>query len=196
MHISDGIIPLPYCLGAYAVSGLLAGRLGNRVDPAEIPRMGLLAAAAFLASSVHIPVAGATIHLGLYGLMGIILGRRAFPTLFVTLLLQALVFQHGGIVSLGVNALNMGSGALAAWAVWRLPSGPPAARAFVAGFIGVFLPALMLASEFAAAGYGRGFYVIAAAYAVAAAIEGAATAVAASFLAKTKAGMLLERSPA
>lgn len=196
MHISDGIIPLPYCAGAYVVSGLLAGRLSRRVDAAEIPRMGLLAAAAFVASSVHIPLAGATVHLGLYGLMGIVLGRRAFPALFVTLLLQALVFQHGGIVSLGLNALNMGAGALAAWAVWRLPSGPAPARAFLAGFLGIFLPALLLAVEFAAAGYGRGFYVIAAAYAVAAAIEGAATAVAASFLAKARPGMLIERSPA
>ena len=39
--------------------------------------------------------------------MGLILGRKAFPAILVALALQALLFQFGGLTSLGVNTLNM-----------------------------------------------------------------------------------------
>ncbi len=148
--------------------------------------MGLLASAAFVSSLVQFPVAGASVHLGLYGLLGVLLGRRAFPVVFAALLFQTLLFQHGGLLSLGVNALNMGAGALVAWGVWRAEALPEGPRAFAAGFAGALLPALLLAAEFAAVDYGRGFYFLAALYAPVAAVEGAITMAAVVFFRKTR----------
>jgi len=145
-----------------------------------------MAAASFVASLVHFPLAGVTVHLGLYGLLGMLLGRRCFPVVFATLLFQALLFQHGGLLSLGVNAINMGAGALAAWALWSAPLGGASSRAFAAGFVGTLLPAALMAAEFAATGYGRGFAVIALPYLAAAAIEGAVSTAAVKFFLRTK----------
>lgn len=135
----------------------------------------MLAAAAFLASMVHFPVAGVSVHFGLYGLLGVLLGRRSFPVVAAALVLQTLLLQHGGIVSIGVNALNMGVGALAAWSVWSINGLPLRVRSFAAGFVGAMLPATMMASEFYLADYGKGFFAIAALYAVVALAEGALT---------------------
>ena len=197
--MADGIFPVGACLAAHAASygGLyLAGR---NLKPEDASRMGLLAAAAFVVSTVQFPLAGVSMHLGLYGLLGILLGRRAFPVVFAGLLFQALLFQQGGLLSLGVNALNMGCGALTGWAVWRIPvvgrivyffdaggALAEALRAAAAGFLGALLPAFLLAAEFELAGYGRGFYFIASAYAAAALVEAAAAAAIITFLRKTK----------
>ncbi len=186
MHIADGILPVGACAGALAVS--LAGVYASsrKVDPAEMSRMGLLAAAAFTASLIHFPLAGTSIHLGLFGLLGIVLRKRAFPVVFAALLFQSLLFQHGGLLSLGVNALNMGVGTLCGWMIWTTGRFTEEVRGFAAGFFGVLIPALLMATEFALAGYGRGFFFIAGIYTVAAAAEGALTAAIVGFFRRAK----------
>ncbi len=115
-----------------------------------------MSAALFSASLLHVPVAGASVHLGLYGLAGILLGRRAFTAVAIALLFQALLFQHGGVLALGVNALNMGLGAIAAAIIWRSERIPESLRAPLAGGLGAGLPALALAAELSLAGHGWG----------------------------------------
>ena len=190
MHVADGIFPAGICVAAHVASygGLYAS--GRKLSAAETSRMGLLAAASFVVSTVQFPLAGVSMHLGLYGLLGILLGGRAFPVLFASLLFQSLLFQHGGLLSLGLNALNMGCGALAGWAVWRIGALAETPRAAAAGFFGALLPAFLLAAEFALASYGRGFYVIASAYAAVALVEAAATVAIITCLRKTKPEML------
>ena len=156
--------------------------------------MGLASAAAFVVSTIQFPVAGLPAHLGLYGLIGILLGKRAFPVVYVCLLFQSLLLQHGGLLSLGVNSLNMGLGTFAGWWLWRLLPGQRGLRALAAGLVGALLPAFLLAVEFELADYGRGFYVVASLYAVVAAIEAAVTVLAVSFLGRAKPDILL--SPA
>ncbi|MFN3324512.1 MAG: CbiM family transporter [Bryobacteraceae bacterium] len=190
MHIADGILPVGACLAAQALSWGTVYRLGRNLDAKEVPRMGMMAAATFAVSLIHFPLGGTSIHLGLLGLCGVILGRRAFPVVFATLLFQSLLFQHGGLLTLGVNALNMGLGALLAAALWRLDGLPESLRAFGAGFLGVMTPALLIAVEFSLTGYGRGFYFIALLYLVAAAIEGLLTLAAVSFLRQVKPAVL------
>ena len=153
--------------------------------------MGLAAAAAFVVSTVQFPIAGLPAHLGLYGLLGIILGRRAFPVLYVCLLFQSLLLQHGGLLSLGVNSLNMGLGCFAALWIWRLVPGPAGVRAPLAGFVGALLPALLLAWEFEMADYGRGFYLVASLYSAVAAVEAAVTFLAVTFLNRAKPEVLV-----
>ncbi len=190
MHIADGILSGTACALGYAGSLTGVCILGRNIEAEEVVRMGLIASAVFVISTFHFPLGGTSIHLGLYGLAGILLGRRAFPVIFTTLLFQALLFQHGGIISLGVNALNMGVGALAAAAVWRLRSIPEGSRAVAAGFLGAILPAAMMALEFYLSGYGKGFSVIASLYSIVALIEGAVTSFIVIFLRKVKPAVL------
>jgi cobalt/nickel transport system permease protein len=164
--------------------------LGRRTDPDEIPRMGFMGAALFVASLLHFPVAGTSIHLGLFGLAGIVIGWRAFPVVLVALLFQSLLFQHGGLVSLGINSANMGAGAVAAWLIWRSDGLPSAVRAFAAGFMGILTPALLMAVEFQLSGYGRGFFYIISLYSFAALIEGALTLTVVSFFQKVEPRLL------
>ncbi len=186
MHIADGILPVTVCAAGYVVA-LAGSAWGSRnLQSEEVPRMGLLAAAAFVASTVHFPVAGTSVHFGLFGLLGMILGLRALPVIFAVLLLQTFLFQHGGFLSLGVNAMNMGAGALCGCLLARLRWFPLPIRAFLAGFAGIFVPALLLLVEFQFAGYGRSLALLAGIYALLGGLEGVFTALIAHFLHRTR----------
>ncbi len=186
MHIADGIIAAPACIGAHVIALGAVSILCRRVAPREVPKMGLMAAMAFSASLIHFPLGGTSMHFGLLGLMGILLGPRAVVVVYANLMLQAVLFQHGGLFTLGVNAFNMGIGALLAWLCWRMPVLPSTSRAFLAGFVGTQIPALLMAGEFAVAGYGKGFFVIAGLYILLASLEGAITSATVVFLERTQ----------
>jgi len=190
MHIADGILPAGACLAAHTAAAGALWVFGRRVAPAEVVRMGMTAAAVFVASSAQFPVAGTSMHLGLYGIAGVVLGKRSFPVVWVALLFQALLLGHGGLLSLGVNALNMGFGALAGAGLWRLPRIPESLRASLAGLAGLLLPSLLMAAEFSGAGYGRGFFWIVAAYSPVALVEAAITLLTVSILRRVKPALL------
>src|SRR5262249_58340177 len=69
-----------------------------RVREEDIPRVGVLTAAFFVGSSIHIKLAvvPTSVHLILNGLVGVILGRRAPLAITIGLLLQYLLLAHGG----------------------------------------------------------------------------------------------------
>jgi ABC-type Co2+ transport system permease subunit len=92
-----------------------------------------------------------------------------------------------------MTALNMGLGALAASLLWRTPGLPETVRGGVAGFVGTYLPALLMVGEFQAAGYGKGFAAIAAVYLAVAAVEGVLTATAVTFVRQAKPALLESR---
>ena len=107
MHISEGVLsPSVLIAGAALTTAGVAVGL-KRLDLEEIPSMGILSAGFFVASLVHVPIGPASVHLVLNGLLGLILGWKAFPAILVGLALQGLLFQFGGITTLGVNTLNM-----------------------------------------------------------------------------------------
>lgn len=110
MHIADGILSTEIAIAADAVSVGALYIFGKRAQTQEIPKMGVMAAALFVASLIHFPLAGTSVHLGLFGLAGILLGFRVIPAVFTALLFQSLLFQHGGLLSLGVNVINMSAG--------------------------------------------------------------------------------------
>ena len=107
MHISEGILSAPVLtFGALVtVTGLAIGI--KRVKPADIPKVALLTAAFFVASLIHVPIGPSNAHLVLNGLLGVLLGWAAFPAIFIGLLLQAVLFQFGGLTTLGVNTANI-----------------------------------------------------------------------------------------
>lgn len=190
MHIADGILPVSLCATGYVVS-LAATAIGSRkLQTEEVPRMGMLAAAAFVASSVHIPIGGSSVHFGLFGLLGIVLGLRSMPVVMAVLLLQSFLFQHGGFLTLGVNAVNMGAGALSGYLLWRMRGLPFGLRGFLAGFAGMMVPALLVIGEFQIAGYGRSLLLLAGAYALLGVLEAGFTTMVLSFLQRTRPNML------
>jgi len=107
VHISEGVLsPGVLIAGAALTTAGVAVGLKN-LDHEEIPSIGILSAAFFVASLVHVPIGPSSAHLILNGLLGLILGWKAFPAILIGLVLQALLFQFGGITTLGVNTLNM-----------------------------------------------------------------------------------------
>jgi cobalt/nickel transport system permease protein len=154
MHIPDGIIPVSTALGGYAAAGAITWLSFARIkhkynNPREgIPRASLLTAVFFAASLVHIPLPPASVHLMLSGLVGVVLGWYAFPAILVGLFLQAVMFQHGGLTTLGINACLIGLPALLAGGLFRLrrvfgleKTATNALLAFSGGFLAVALGA-------------------------------------------------------
>jgi cobalt/nickel transport system permease protein len=190
MHIADGIIDTRICIAAHAISLGMIYLCSRRVDAEEIPKMGITGAALFVVSLIHIPFAGTSIHPALFGIAGIILGKRAFPVIYAVLLFQSLIFQHGGLITLGVNALNMGAGAFAAWFIWKQKYIPEVLRAMLAGFAGVIIPVLLMGIEFMLTGYGRGIFVIFSVYVFAAMAEAVISLIVVQFFRKVKSDIL------
>jgi cobalt/nickel transport system permease protein len=113
MHISEGYLPAEACIGGYAIATLTTWyslrQINKLADPsAGVPKAALLTAAFFIASAIKIPLPPSSVHLLLYGLLGITLGYYAFPAILVGLFLQAVIFQHGGLTTLGINAAIAG----------------------------------------------------------------------------------------
>lgn len=119
MHIVDGALSTQVVVAGtvLAVGGIA---LGLRKLPMEkIPVAGVLSAAFFVASLIHVPIGPSSVHLILNGLAGLVLGWAAFPALFVGLLLQAVFFGFGGLTVLGVNTLNIALPAVAVYYLCR-----------------------------------------------------------------------------
>lgn len=119
-HIPDGVLSIPVLAvgAAVTVAGVAIGL--RRLEPDRIPQVAVLSAVFFVASLVHLPAGASSVHLMLNGLMGLALGAAAFPAILVALLLQAVLFGYGGLVVLGVNAMNMALPALLAGLAFRL----------------------------------------------------------------------------
>jgi cobalt/nickel transport system permease protein len=154
VHIDDGLLLPAWQLGGFALAGLLALLGAWRIREEEIPRVALLAAAFFVASSIHVPLPGSPrTHLLLNGLVGVVLGRRAFLAIPVGLALQTVLFGHGGFSTLGVNCCVMGLPAVAAWLLFAGLRRLPWARhpAFRAALVALSFLALLLSLAYSVA---------------------------------------------
>lgn len=120
VHIADGMLSWPWLLAGFVVAGLLAAIAGWRVHEDEVPRIAILTAAFFLASSIHVKVGPTSVHLLLSGLVGVVLGRRAPLAILIGVTLQALLLNHGGLTTVGVNSATEALPALAAALAWPL----------------------------------------------------------------------------
>lgn len=138
MHISEGILSAPVLAAGWGTAVLGLG-VGLKKTPTEkLPETALVSSVLFLVSLVHVPIGPSSIHLTILGLAGILLGWSAVPGLFIALLLQGLLLQFGGLLSLGVNTTVMGTAALSAYGIGRLfPKKLVLAGAFAGGFVAV-----------------------------------------------------------
>lgn len=134
MHISDGVLPTWVLAVGWIITIILLAAcvvwskrlMKNSTDNTnnintltdKVPQAAVVTAALFVACMFRIPVPPTSLHLMLAGLAGILLGPLAFICIFISLLLQAILLQFGGITVLGVNSLLMGIPALAGYLIF------------------------------------------------------------------------------
>ncbi len=114
LHIPDGFLNLPISLVTWVLAiGLIALAL-NRVQAdykeRAVPLMGVCGAFIFAAQMINFPIPGGTSgHLLGGTLAGVLLGPWAGSLVMASVfIVQAVLFQDGGLTVLGANITNMG----------------------------------------------------------------------------------------
>lgn len=120
MHISEGILHAPVWVAGYAGAVAIAAATMRNMDMEEVPKIAVITSVFFVASLIKVPIGPASVHLILNGLVAIVLGWRAFPAIMLGIILQAIIFGHGGVTVIGVNTIMLGGGALIAYLVWQM----------------------------------------------------------------------------
>ena len=197
MHVSEGILSGPVLLSgaALAAAGTVVGL--SKLDYDHIAKAGILAAAFFVASLIHVPLGPTNAHLILNGLVGLLLGWAAFPAILVALVLQAVFFQYGGITTLGVNTIIMAFPAVLCYLLFGpfIYKGPRIASgaAFSCGAASVLISGILvgLALLFTDENFLEVSGLVVAAHIPVMIIEGIVTAVCVAFLKKVRPEMLM-----
>ncbi len=148
MHISEGVLSAPVLIGGGVLAAVGTSIGLKRINYDRIMDVAVLSAAFFVASLIHVPLGPGSVHLVLNGLIGLVLGWASFPAIFTALLLQAVFFQYGGIVVLGVNTVTMALPALVCGILlrpWLTKKKYRYVACFSGGFLAVFLSALLMA---------------------------------------------------
>lgn len=197
MHITEGVLAAPVlATGAItAAAGIAVGL--RRLDEQRLIPASVLAAVFFIGSLIHVPLGPSSVHLLLNGLAGLLLGWLAFPVVFTGLLLQAALFQFGGLLVLGVNTCTVALPAVLCGLIFRrfLQHGGKTALAagFAAGAGSVLGTALLAAGAlaFTDQGFMTAARLIVAAHLPVAVLEGLVTLFVIGFLQKTRPDLLL-----
>lgn len=149
-------------VAAASLVGLTVRRVQRRLEPTDVPLMGVMAAFIFAAQMVNFPVAaGVSGHLVGAALAGILLGLGPAVLVITTVLLvQCLLYQDGGVLALGANVVNMallgpavGVGVYAALSHGGRSQPRCAAAAFVAAWVAVVAGAAAVSLELVLSGY-------------------------------------------
>ncbi len=203
MHIAEGVLSPPILAAGYALTAIGTAIGLRKLDYDQLMTVAILAATFFVGSLIHVPIGPSSAHLILNGLLGVLLGWAVFPAILSALALQALLFQYGGIVVLGVNTFTMGFSGLVAWYVFRLlvrlwpgMKGLRAA-AFCGGAIGVLGAGLLtaLALAFSDEGFLTAARLIFLAHLPVMLVEGLITMFTVGFIARVRPEMLHPSCP-
>jgi cobalt/nickel transport system permease protein len=147
MHISEGILPLPWAALWFAIAApfvVLGCRELKRLSQEDLamkPLVGLLAAVVFIISCMPIPVptAGTCSHPCGTAISAVLAGPFVSVLIStVALLIQALVMAHGGLTTLGADIVSMGVvGSFTGFGVFKLLRRFGASLGMAAFFAGV-----------------------------------------------------------
>jgi cobalt/nickel transport system permease protein len=167
MHIPDGFLNLPVSLITWMIAIALIVVALNQVQAKyqerTVPMMGVCAAFIFAAQMINFPIPGGTSgHLLGGTLAGILLGPWAGSLVMaVVFIVQAFIFQDGGITVLGANIVNMGLiGTFGGYYLYRsvrLTIGRDSWRAMaiataVSAWASVFIASILVAIQLALSG--------------------------------------------
>ena len=112
MHIPDGFLTVNTWLPAWIVSlgglGVCLKKVSAMLKDKMVPLMGVMAAFIFAAQMLNFPVMGGTSGHLLGGVLAaVLLGPYAGAIVIaVVLAVQCLIFQDGGLTSLGANIFD------------------------------------------------------------------------------------------
>lgn len=146
MHIMEGFLPLGWAIFWWVVAlpfwiiGFLRVRKLIQQQPEQRLLLGLAGGFIFVLSALKIPsVTGSSSHPTGTG-MGTILFEPFIVGILgtIALIFQALLMAHGGISTLGANAMSMAiGGPLLAYGLWRLLRGkvPTHINVFLTAFV-------------------------------------------------------------
>ncbi len=198
MHIAEGVLSPPVLVAGYALAAASTAMGLRRLDYDRLMTVAILAAVFFVGSLIHVPIGPSSAHLILNGLLGVLLGWAVFPAILSALALQALLFQYGGLVVLGVNSFTMAFSGLVAWYIFRglthLWPGTRGLRAaaFCGGAVGVLGAGLLtaLALAFSDEGFLTAARLIFLAHLPIMLIEGLITMFTVGFIARVRPEML------
>jgi cobalt/nickel transport system permease protein len=168
MHIPDGFLPLSQAI-VYWIIALVFIFLSLRwarseMSEEKVPLVAVLAAGIFaiqtmnMALPLSIVPGGVSGHVVGAALAAIVLGSP-FAAVFIltlVLILQGIFFGDGGITAMGANIINMGviGGFFGFYSYRSITSlfKNRFAAAFIAGWVSLFIPAIIAAVELAVAG--------------------------------------------
>ena len=114
MHIPDGFVSGQINAAAFAVTAAVGAvavaKAKKSLKEKQVPLLGITAAFVFAAQMLNFPVAGGTSGHFMGGVLAaILLGPLAgILIMTIVLIVQCLVFQDGGLTTLGANIFNMG----------------------------------------------------------------------------------------
>ena len=97
VHVVDGVLSAPILIGgvSIAITGVALGL--RSIEPDRIPQVGLMSAAFFVASLIHVPLGPSSVHLLLNGLAGLVLGWAVFPAVLIALFCLATKAKRRGM---------------------------------------------------------------------------------------------------
>jgi cobalt/nickel transport system permease protein len=196
MHISEGVLSGSVLISGAALAAAGTGIGLKKLDYDQIAKAGMLSAAFFVASLIHVPIGPSNAHLILNGLVGILLGWAAFPAILVALILHGVFFQFGGITTLGVNTIIMALPAVFCYLIFgkliHKSSRTAAVAAFACGFLSVLISGVIvgLSLIFTEENFLKVSGIIIAAHIPVMIIEGIVTAACVAFLRKVRPEML------
>lgn len=107
MHISEGILDVSYCAAGYVITAAITAYSLKKTKSDNISAIAVMGAAFFTASLIHFKVGVTSVHLTMIGITALILGSSAPLAILAGMFFQAVMFQHGGISTLGVNSAVM-----------------------------------------------------------------------------------------
>jgi len=199
MHISEGVLSVPVLVAGAALTAACTWQGLRRIDNSRLVSVAILSAAFFVGSLIHIPIGPSSAHLILNGLLGAVLGWASFPAILVGLLLQAVLFQFGGLTVLGVNTFDMAMPAV----ICSLLFSPLLRRggrarvlgAFLCGSVSVLLASLFTATALALTdeGFLRAAETLVLAHIPIMLAEGAFTVLVVGYLSKAQPGLFQTR---
>ncbi len=215
MHIPDGFFPISQAI-VYWIIALVFIALSLRwakreMSEEKVPLVAVLAAGIFaiqtlnMALPISIIPGGVSGHVVGAALAAIVLGSP-FAAVFIltlVLVLQGIFFGDGGITAMGANIINMGViGGFFGFYTYRSINNVFHNRfcaAFIAGWISLFIPAIICAVELAVAGtlpLAFGLITMGVYHAVIGIIEGGVTAFALSLIIHARPDIVGQESPA
>lgn len=162
MHLSDGVLSTAAVIATSAIAGGMLVKAFKDVKEEEIPKISLMTATFFTFALISFPVGPSTVHPLLGGLIGIMLGTRSTIAIFIGLLLQAILFQHGGLTTLGMNTIMVSIPAIIAHKLFAgllVKKKNISLSAGLAGASSVILTVAILSIVLflSSSGYGEGF---------------------------------------